>query len=241
MITLAIECATKNASIALLDGRETLAETFIRTGAGHAQVLLPAIDGLFLLTGISIEKIDLLVCTTGPGSFTGLRTGTSTIKGLALATGRPVVGVSTLETLAMNALPSGRLVCPLLDAGKNHVYAGFYRSGSDGLPESAAPDRLTDIVSLVGLLTTEKVDFVGEAAMMHQQILTEYVAQGNILPALCGRLSAGAAGIVGIYRHSNGRVDDPLTFAPRYLRTSDAEKPVKKRKGTETIFEMTRC
>ncbi|MCX5822635.1 MAG: tRNA (adenosine(37)-N6)-threonylcarbamoyltransferase complex dimerization subunit type 1 TsaB [Deltaproteobacteria bacterium] len=224
MITLAIECATQTVGIAFLDQKKILAELYLDTGGGHAEVLLPALEKLFFLTGLTTERIDLLVCTTGPGSFTGVRIGVSTIKGLALATGKPIVGVSTLEALAMNVFPSRKLICPLLDARKNQVYAGLYRVGPDGYPEAVAPDRLTDIESLVKTLVAEEVDFVGEAAVLYQQQIFEGRARGSTLQTCrCCRLNASAVGLIGLHRYQHGRIEDPLTFSPRYLRLSEAE------------------
>lgn len=239
MITLAIECATKTAAIALLDLSGTLAEIYLRTGAGHAEVLLPALESLFSLTGYTMERVDLLVCTTGPGSFTGVRTGISTIKGLALATGKPVIGVSTLEAIAMNALPSRRLICPLLDAGKNNVYAGLYRIDQDGFPKSVARERLTDIVSLVRSLASETVDFVGEAAVLHQKRIREDVVQGAVLPAdPFGRLTARSVGMIGLRRYRQGLSQDPLTLFPNYLRLSDAENQGMHPVGDAASFQI---
>ena len=219
MITLAIECATRTAGIAFLDQKKILAEVYLDAGGRHTEVLLPALEKLFLLTGLTAERVDLLVCTTGPGSFTGVRIGVSTIKGLALATGKPIVGVSTLEALAMNVFPSRRLICPLLDARKNQVYAGLYRMGPDGLPEAVAPDRLTDIESLVKTLAAEEVDFVGEAAVLYQKQICEEGAQESALKTChFSRLNASAVGLIGLYRYQHGRIEDPLTFSPSYLR-----------------------
>ena len=117
-----------------------------------------------------MEQIDLLACTTGPGSFTGVRIGVSTVKGLALATGKPIVGVSTLEALAMNAFPSRRLICPLLDARKNQVYAGLYRMGPDGFPEAVCPGPI-DRYRAFGkaICPTDEVDLIGEGAVRYQK------------------------------------------------------------------------
>ncbi len=219
MITLAMECATQTVGIAFLDQKKILAELYLDTGRGHTEVLMPALEKLFLMTGLTTERIDLLACTTGPGSFTGVRIGVSTIKGLALATGKPIVGVSTLEALAMSAFPSRRLICPLLDARKNQVYAGLYRVGPDGLPEAVAPDRLTDIESLVKTVAAEEVDFVGEAAILYQKQICEERARGSA-PQTCRRCrqNASAVGLIGLHRYQHGRIEDPLTFSPSYLR-----------------------
>jgi tRNA threonylcarbamoyladenosine biosynthesis protein TsaB len=220
MITLAIECATQTVSIALLDQEKILVDLYLDAGRGHSEVLLPALEKLFLMTGLTTERIGLLVCTTGPGSFTGVRIGVSTIKGLALATGKPIVGVSTLEALAMTVYPSRRLICPILDARKNQVYAGLYRLAPDGLPEAVAPDRLTEIDLLVKALAAEEVDFVGDLAVFDQKRLSEAAAPAYERHACrCSRLHASAVGLIGLRRYQNGRIEDPLTFFPTYLRS----------------------
>ena len=219
MITLAIECATQTVSIALLDREKILADLYLDAGRGHSEVLLPALEKLFLLTGLTTERIDLLVCTTGPGSFTGVRIGVSTIKGLAVATGKPIVGVSTLEALAMTVYPSRRLICPLLDARKNQVYAGLYRLAPDGMPEAVAPDRLTDLGLLLKTLAAEEVDFVGDLAVLDQKQLCEAGAPVYERHACrCSRLNASAVGLIGLRRYQSGRIEDLLTFSPTYLR-----------------------
>src|SRR5512140_2656352 len=164
MLTLAIECATKSVGLALLDEWDVRAELYLDPGRHHAEVLLPALDGLFAMAGLAPECVDLLACTVGPGSFTGLRIGVSTIKGLAVATGKPVTGVSTLEALSMNALPSPHLICPMLDARKNQVYAGLYRMGPDNLPIAERPDRLTSAPDLLQELDDREVVFLGDGA-----------------------------------------------------------------------------
>jgi tRNA threonylcarbamoyladenosine biosynthesis protein TsaB len=224
MITLAIECATDTVGLALLKGEQILADIYLGPGRHHAEVLLPALEKLLFLTGTTLEQINLLVCTTGPGSFTGVRIGVSTVKGLALATGKPIVGVSTLEALAMNAFPSSGLISPLLDARRDQVYAGLYRLGPDGFPEIVMPDRLTDIAHWMRDLPTDEVDFVGDGALRYRNLILESrPGQWDLTGIGRHRLHASAIALIGIHRYSQGRFDDPLTFSPRYLRLSEAE------------------
>ncbi|MCX5838056.1 MAG: tRNA (adenosine(37)-N6)-threonylcarbamoyltransferase complex dimerization subunit type 1 TsaB [Deltaproteobacteria bacterium] len=224
MITLAMECATDTVGVALLKGEEIMADFYLGPGRHHAEVLLPVLEKLLLLTGITLEKIDLLACTAGPGSFTGVRIGVSTVKGLALATGRPIVSVSTLEALTMNAFPSPGLICPLLDARRDQVYAGLYRMGPDGFPEIVTPDRLTEIAQLMRDLPVGEVELIGDGALRYRDRILE-ARSGRCDPAGSGRhrLHASAVGLIGIHRYSQGRGEDPLTFSPRYLRLSEAE------------------
>jgi tRNA threonylcarbamoyladenosine biosynthesis protein TsaB len=230
MFTLAIECATKSVGLALLDGEDVRAELYLSLERHHAEVLLPALDKLFSMAGLTAGCVDLLACTIGPGSFTGLRIGVSTIKGLALATGKPVVGVSTLETLAMNAVPFPHLICPMLDARKNQVNAGLYRIGPDGLPAAERPDALTSASNLVQELDGEEVVFLGDGALRHEQFIRETV-RGRVI--LCGsshkRLMPSAVGLIGLRQYRRGTIMNTLTFTPTYLRLSEAEATYGKR------------
>jgi tRNA threonylcarbamoyladenosine biosynthesis protein TsaB len=239
MITLAIECATETVGLALLEGEEILAEIYLGPGRHHAEVLLPALEKLLLLSEIPMEKIDLLACTTGPGSFTGVRMGVSTVKGLALAIGKPIVGVSTLETLAMNAFPTSGLVCPLLDARRGQVYAGLYRMGPDGFPEIVTLERLTDIVQLLRDLPVDEVEWIGDGAVRYRDRILES-RPGRCVPygSRQHRLHASAVGMMGIHRYSQGRGEDPLTFSPKYLRLSEAEARVGTTTGSESVYRL---
>jgi tRNA threonylcarbamoyladenosine biosynthesis protein TsaB len=145
MRILALETATNTVGLALMEEEQVLGEITLDLGRHHAEVLLPALDKLFAMTGLTPEEVDLLACTIGPGSFTGLRIGISTVKGLALAMDRPIVGVSTLEALALNALPTNGWICPMLDARKSQVFTSLYRMGPDGLPERVGEERLIGI------------------------------------------------------------------------------------------------
>ena len=224
MLTLAVECATKTVGLALLDEDEVRAELYLRLERHHAEVLLPAIDKLFLMAALTPECVDLLACTVGPGSFTGLRIGVSTVKGLALATGKPVVGVSTLEALALNATPSSRLICPMLDARKNQVYTCLYRIGPEGLPKAEGPEKIADVARFLQDLDQEDVVFLGDGALRYEKLIRETMKGREIL---CGsshhRLMASAVGLLGLRQYRNGGIMNTLTFTPRYLRLSEAE------------------
>jgi tRNA threonylcarbamoyladenosine biosynthesis protein TsaB len=224
MITLAIECATDTVGLALLKGKEILTDLYLGPGRQRVEVLLPALEKLLLLTGTAMEQIDLLACTIGPGSFTGVRIGISTVKGLALAMGKPIVGISTLEALVMNALPSTGLICPMLDARRDQIYAGLYRMGPDGFPEIVLPDRLTDVVQLIRDLPTDEVDLIGDGAVRYRERLLEsQIGRCDLDESRRHRLYASAIGLIGIHRYSQGRGENPLTFSPKYFRLFEAE------------------
>lgn len=224
MLTLAVECATKTVGLALLNEEEVCAEVHLHLGRHHTEILLPALDQLFVLARQVPEDVDLLACTVGPGSFTGLRIGVSTVKGLALAMARPVVGVSTLEALAVNVIPCRGLICPMLDAGKNQVYTCLYKMGPDGLPEATIPEKLIDVARFLHDLDQGEVLFLGDGAVRYEKLIDEILKDRAVI---CGRsqqrLFASAVGLIGLHRYRNGGALDTRTFVPSYLRLSQAE------------------
>ena len=226
MITLAIECATRAASVALLSDEEVIGEIYLDAEIHHSEFVLPALERLLALAKLTIRNVDLLACTTGPGSFTGVRIGIATVKGLALAAGKPIVGVSTLEALVMNLNFSPRLICPLLDARKNQVYAGLYRIGEDGLPRSVVADYLGDIETVLKNLPPEGIDFIGDGSVRYRDAIRVGFPEAKIVSI--GKInnpSASSLGMVAFGRYrQQGMVDDPLSLLPNYLRLSEAEQ-----------------
>ncbi len=222
MLTLAIECATKTIGLALLEEEEVRAELYLHSGKHHTEVLLSALDQLFVLTGKGLEEVGLLACTVGPGSFTGLRIGVSTGKGLALAMSVPVVGISPLEALAMNAVQTSGLVCPLIDAGNKQVYAGLFRIGPTGIPQAVTSEKLIDIVRFLKDLDQEEIVFLGDGAVRHEDLIGK-THRGVVYGRGRQKLLGSAVGLIGLRRYRSGSVLDTLAFTPRYLRLSEAE------------------
>jgi tRNA threonylcarbamoyladenosine biosynthesis protein TsaB len=201
-----------------------IGEVFLRVERQHTEVLIPAIEALFSLTETNIDAVDLLACTKGPGSFTGVRIGISTLKGLALAEKKPIVGVSTLKTLAMNLGFSKNLICTILDAQKSQVYSGSYRIGDNGLPEQTTDDRLLDIETLIRELPQESIDFIGDGAIRYQDKIREGFSPANIFTS--NRMSnptASSLGIIAYDCYKKGFVSDAPTLMPVYFRLSEAE------------------
>jgi tRNA threonylcarbamoyladenosine biosynthesis protein TsaB len=235
MITLGMDCATDTVGLALLEGEEVRGEMHLGPGRHHAEVLLPALSNLLELTGMAMERIDLIACTAGPGSFTGVRMGVTTAKGLAMAAAKPIVGVSTLAALAVNGLDSQGLVCPLLDARRDQVYAGLYRMGPDGFPESILPDRLTDIAAWMADLPRDGITWVGDGAVRNRERIRQRPGwQCDPTQSPRHRISGRAVAILGIRDHGRGCIEDALTFGPRYLRLSEAEVKVVSDPGKES-------
>ncbi len=224
MRILAIDCATESIGMAFMNEGEVCAEVYLRRERHHTEILLSSLERLLSLADAALNDVDLLACTIGPGSFTGLRIGVSTVKGLALAMGKPVVGVSTLEALAMNALPYGKIICPMLDARRNEVFTALFRSGPEGLPEAMMPEVLIDIDQFLTELKKGEIVFLGSGAMRHEERIVGILPNRALVGGKGGkRILASAVGLIGLHRYRQGHILDTQTFVPNYLRLSDAE------------------
>lgn len=219
---LAVDTATEICGIALaIDGR-VQAELILSRGITHTQSILSAIDAVLHITGLTTGDVDAYAVTRGPGSFTGLRIGISTVKGLAFATEKPMVGISSLAVLAHQAPGSADLICPMMDARRNEVYWSLYRRKNDGMGPILA-ERVGAAIEVAGAIQ-ETCQFIGNGVPSYRSVLQKgltYPAQwagsesNNLRPAVLARLAW--------QRLQEGKTDDPRTFEPVYLRKSDAE------------------
>jgi len=224
MITFAVDTSVTTTSVALLEEDNILAELFIHTGRNHAEILLPAIERLLASVGIKKTQIDLLAVTVGPGSFTGLRVGTSTVKGLAFVLKKPVVGVCTLDALALNvAHPDVRtVICPMVDAGRGEVYTALYRSAGPDTCEKTLQECVVRPDEFLGSIHGEVV-FLGGGTEKYRNSINDILPdRSSFVPSRFNHVRAGAVGIVGRKRFCNGDISDIMALTPNYLRTSYA-------------------
>lgn len=225
MHTLAMDTSSKTASVALLRDSELVCEIFVNMGLNHSEVLLPAIDHIFGTAGIRAADVDLFACTTGPGSFTGLRIGAATVKGMALACSRPIAAVSTLDALAFNMAGHPHAVCPMLDARKSQVYTALYRAADGGVPAKTGVEAVTDVSAfLKGITAEDRVVFLGDGAKAYAERIMEIMGPGALfaLP-FQNHVRASAVGLLGLADYRRGLAVDAVAFVPRYLRPSEAE------------------
>ncbi len=226
MRTLAIDTAGRSAGVSLTVDGQIRYEAFHHAGLNHSLVLLPAIEAACRHAGIELAQIDLFALTLGPGSFTGLRIAAGTVKGLALAAGKPAVGVSTLDALAY-PLPAitGKVLCAMLDAQREQVYAAMYRDGEDGRRERISPERVADVDELVDALPDGPVLLVGDGAERHRDALAARCsARARFAGPLYRHVRAAAVALLGEERYRAGEALDVVRFSPRYLRVSEAER-----------------
>jgi tRNA threonylcarbamoyladenosine biosynthesis protein TsaB len=223
MLILAVDTTTPWGSTALLEGERVAAEFSVESPATHSARLMRTVDCLLAAAGRSIKDVEAFAAAAGPGSFTGIRIGLSAVKSLALASGRPAVGVSTLEALALKgAAFQARLVAPMLDAKKNELYAALFEvSGKDRrelLPQAAYdPDAFFS-----RLPSGRVIHFVGNGVRLYERKLVSYMRdkarfldRSDFLAAEVGRL--------GYRKILAGDFTDAAGLEPIYLRKSQAE------------------
>ena len=220
MLTLAFDTTSKTAAVALLKDKEILYDTIVNTGLNHSEVILPAIDQALRRESLKINDIDLFACTIGPGSFTGVRIGVSTLKGLILATGKPAVGISSLAALALNAGKTSKLICSMMDAGRGQVYIAFYRYDKNEYLEQIGVERAVQPKNVL-LDIDEEIDLVGDGAINYADIICKN-KKIIIDPKLPKYIKASSVGILGIRKFHRKDLLNTETLTPVYLRPADA-------------------
>lgn len=223
-ILLAIESATDSLSVAVLRGEAVLAELGGEGAQRHAETILGCIDSVLAQAGVGLDGVEAFAVSIGPGSFTSLRIGLATVKGLALGTARPVAAVSTLEALAVEGMASQRrpeqVVVPLLDARRGEVYAGGWRRCEGGV-ESVVGESVYTPGELAAVLPACCV-LVGEGApLFGAEIAGQAAGEVEVGPALVPR--AATVGRLGARLLADGGGVEARALAPRYLRRAQAE------------------
>ena len=222
MKILAVDTATGSCSVAITEDDQALAETVLLRRETHSRHLASMIEETVRMAGVSLEQIDGFAVTRGPGSFTGLRIGLSTIKGFVEASGRPVVGVSTLETLARQARGPGSLIIALIDGRRGEVFFSGFRYGNHYLQREYAEQALkpTEAIEII----REPCTLIGNGALLYQSLIREALGDKAHIPAAVHHtIRASTVAAVAFERFQNRETEEPLSFVPVYLRKSDAE------------------
>ena len=219
---LTIDTSTPCGSIALSEGDHLVGEILLNASEHHTVRLMGSMAEILERTGLAIKNIDLFAAVVGPGSFTGLRVGLATVKGLALALGRPVVGVSSLRTLAMQ-LPFSRLpVWSLVDARKNEVYACPFDCRS-GYPEPLAAEKVTAPERLMASISGEAV-FIGSGAEAYRPLIRKIMGERSFFaPKPVHLPRASSAALLAWKEYQAGRSLSAAQLFPLYIRPSEAE------------------
>lgn len=232
MLLLALETSTTTGSIALVEaeteegaspGWKILGESTLNSPASHSERLMPALDRLLGDAGRSIRDIQGIALALGPGSFTGLRIGAATAKGLAFALKIPVAGVPTLDALAQNLLYSCGQICPVLDARKKEVYAALFRADGGGSLTKISEDWVISPEALAARIR-EKTYFLGSGTAVYGEVLRRTLGPLALFaPPEFAHPRAVHVARLSLPKFAQGRTLDLFSFTPAYLRRSEAE------------------
>jgi tRNA threonylcarbamoyladenosine biosynthesis protein TsaB len=223
MKVLGMDTSTSCGSVGLIEDEEVISEYLLNIPVTHSERLLGAIEFVLKEARCSVEQIEGWAIALGPGSFTGLRIGVSTVKGLAFATGKPVAGISTLDALAAEIAPTSYLICPILDARKKEIYTAFYRYIEGGALrrqseyQAVSPE---DLVRKIG----EQTIFVGDGVRTYGDFLLNRLGSFTILPPAPFHVSHGSmVAKLGMELLRKGEHLNLSAFSPFYVRPSEAE------------------
>lgn len=251
MKILALDSSGLVASVALVEDDNLIAEYTIQYKKTHSQTLLPMLEEIRRMVDLDMDTVDAVAVAAGPGSFTGLRIGSATAKGLAFALEKPIIPVPTLEGLAWQMYGTDALVCPIMDARRNQVYTGLYefvdRFGKHSLlPEDVkSPQTGTDTAQNAYDMrvveeqcavafdeiaqkinrTGRKVVFVGDGIPVFRERMAEVMQVPWLqAPAHRNRQSAACIAALGRVYYAQGRAVNGAQHVPEYLRLSQAER-----------------
>lgn len=233
MKILAIDSSGMTATVAVLEDDKLLSEYTINYKKTHSQTLVPMLDEIRKMTELDLDSLDAIAVAGGPGSFTGLRIGSATAKGLGLALDKPLISVPTLEGLAMNAWGCDKLVCPIMDARRNQVYTGTYRF-EDGNLVTVKEGRAMAMNDLIDELNEmgEEVLFLGDGVPVFKDMVEEGLKVTHAYaPAHMSRQRAGALAALAAVYYIQGKMESAAEHRPDYLRMSQAERVKAEREG----------
>ena len=229
MIVLSIDSSSKVATVAILKDDVLLGEYILNDKREHSVILMPLIENLLKECNLSIDDIDGYVVSKGPGSFTGLRIGMATIKGMSFGNNKPYISISSLDALAYNLISFNGIICPIMDALRENVYTALYKDNNDSL-EKIMDYTALDIDELVNLLKdkNEEVIFVGDGLYKHKKYICDNFPKAHFAPVHLNIIRASSLGELGLNLLKNGICDDSNS-APIYLKKPQAERELERR------------
>ena len=226
MKILALESSGLVASVAVTEDDNLLGEYTMNYKKTHSQTLLPMLEELTGMIELDLNTVDAIAVSKGPGSFTGLRIGSATAKGLGLALNKPIIPVPTVDAMAYNLWGTDKLVCPLMDARRQQAYTGLYRFAGDEL-QALVPQCAVDISEITGKIneTGEAVIFLGDGVPVFENYLAEHVTVPYAFaPAGMNRQRASSVAVLAGKLYAEGVAESAAEHKPDYLRLSQAER-----------------
>ena len=223
MLILALDSTAVAASVALCRDGYPLAAFHLNNGNTHSETLLPMVEAVLATTHTAVEDVDLFACSVGPGSFTGVRIGVATVKGLAFGRNKPCAAVSTLEALAENLVPFDGLICPVMNARRGQVYNALFRV-ENGVLKRLTPDRALSITELEHELAARGEPFAlcGDGAEVTASGFRELCP--TAISSLLNDQNAVSVAKCALCAYQNGATVSDAALSPVYLRLPQAER-----------------
>lgn len=226
MRILALDSSGLVASVAIASEDALLAEYTINYKKTHSQTLLPMLDEIVRMVDLDLSEVDAIAITSGPGSFTGLRIGSATAKGLGLALDKPIVSVPTVDSMAYNLYGTDKIVCPIMDARRNQVYTGLYEFIDNRLVV-ITPQKVVDINEIIDAINEigREAIFLGDGVLIQGDRIGERIkVEYTFAPLHLSRQRAGSVAALGLEYYKAGHVETAADHQPTYLRLSQAER-----------------
>lgn len=226
MKILGIDSSGLVASVAVVEDDVMLAEYTVNYKKTHSQTLLPMLKEIADMISLDLASVDAIAVAAGPGSFTGLRIGSATAKGLGLALDKPIISVPTVDGLAYNLYGTEKRICPLMDARRNQVYTGIYEFQGDRL-QVIEPQMAVAVSEIVSKINEDgrEVVFLGDGVPVYRTFLEKEVkVPSSFAPAHANRQRAGAIAALGERYFAAGQMESAAEHKPEYLRLSQAER-----------------
>lgn len=241
MKILALDSSGLVASVAIAEDDKLISEYTVQYKKTHSQTLLPMLDEVSNMIELEIESIDLIAIAKGPGSFTGLRIGAATAKGLAFATKKPIIGIPTIEGLAYQLYGTTQIICPIMDARRGQVYTGLYQFQPEKNEEheqfrfmlkeikEQCTLQIEEIIEEINQ-ANKSVMFTGDGIPVFESRIAELICVPySFAPLHRNRQSAAAVAALAFEYYKEGKITKASEFHPEYLRLSQAERERKEK------------
>ena len=226
MKILALDSSGLVASVAVVENDNLLGEYTMNYKKTHSQTLLPMLDQVAGMMELDLNTIDVIAVSAGPGSFTGLRIGSATAKGLALALDKEIVSVPTVDAMAFNLWGTANQICPLMDARRNQTYTGLCEFEGDTFKTILQHcvvmiDEIIDIINTSG----RKTIFLGDGIDVFKEYIAEHITVPyTFAPAMSNKQRAASVAVLGGRLYEEGKAEAAADHKPDYLRLSQAER-----------------
>lgn len=231
MKILALDSSGLVASVAVVEDDNLLGEYTVNYKKTHSQTLLPMLDEVAKMIELDMETVDAIAVSAGPGSFTGLRIGSATAKGLGLALNKPLIHIPTVDGLACNLWGHQHMICPLMDARRNQTYTGIYEfiGGQFTIVKEQCAVGIDEIVESINEIGRPVV-FLGDGVPVFHSFIEEHCQTlHSYAPAHMNKQRAGAVAFLALQYAKEGKLETAAEHKPDYLRLSQAERERKEK------------